>query len=234
MSGHTAEHKGNGAHAAAAAIANEAASKMEHIKAPLVQDKEVNFRFKKQKATDELGQEVKRPPVVLTIPVPTFEGLVTSLNDEKIQTYVLELVAEAIINQAREQVSDEDKPVNRQDELDTNKLTLEYIANIPKSERKGSGIAKEAWEEFEKDYVSVMVAKTDKGPDRAAKAAKILAGKFNSVRTDKAVIKFLQQQLAFWAVNTENLEDFQEIYSYLDDKATNLMRRDSQELLASL
>lgn len=201
---------------------------------PKFQLRDTRFTFKKQTAVDELGAEIKRPPVVLALPIPTFTGLVEAFDNEKVQQFVLDLVEDAIKEQARVQVSDEDKPVNRQDELDLSKLTLEYIASIPKSDRAAGGISKEVWEAFGKDYVATIVAHTDRGPDKASKAASLLVGKVNSVKTDKPVLKFLQGQLQIWATKSSNLEDFAEVYQFLDTKISSLLNRDAVELLANL
>lgn len=216
-------------------MSEHTASTISNVNPLLTVDREAKFSFKKQKIQDELGQEVKRPMVSLQIPVPTFDGLITALStDDKVKQFVLDLVESAIIDQARQQVSDEEKPVNRQEELDVSKLDLTFVANIPKAERTGGGIAKEVWEEFESNYIEVMVANTEKGVDRVSKAAKLLVAKFTPVRTDKTVVKFLREQLAFWYSKTPAQEEFADVFKFLDEKAGTLLNRDSAELLQSL
>lgn len=226
------EHATHAAHAAhvatGAAIANTPAP-------PLALDREFKFSFKKQKIMDDtLGMEVKRPPVTLNVPIPTFEGLVEALmSGDKVSQFVLDLVEEAIKDQVRSQLSDTDRPVMRQSELDTSKLTLSYIANMPKSERTGGGISKETWDEFEKDYIETM------GPirgsvDKAAKAAKLFTGRYAQCRTEKNVLKFLQEQLATWSQNSAQVEEFADVFKYLDDRATDLINKDDPDHLASL
>lgn len=195
---------------------------------------EAKFSFKKQSVKDELGNEIKRPPVTLQVPVPTFNGLIAHLEDEKVQQFILDLVSGAIIDQVRSQVSDEDKPVNTQEELDLSKLDLKFIANMPKAERAGSGIPKEQWDAFSADYVQTIVSTTDKGPERAAKAATLLTAKFGPVRTDKAVLKFLKDQLAYYATKTPNLEEYQDVYQFLMQKVETLLQKDNADLLAAL
>jgi hypothetical protein len=210
---------------------------------PLHLDREFKFSFKRQTIKDELGIEQKRPPVTLTVPIPTYDGLLEALSSEdpKIAPFILDLVEEAIKDQIRTQISDEDKPVNRQEDLDLSKLTIQYIANLPKSERTGGGISKEAWEEWAKDYQETMVpiravggiTKED-AADKVAKAAKLMTSRFNPCKTDKPVLNFLRAQLAQWASNTKNLEDHGEIFNYLDNKASDLLARDTTSQLASL
>jgi hypothetical protein len=211
--------------------------------APLYLDREFKFSFKRQTVKDELGIEQKRPPVTLTVPIPTYDGLLEALSSEdpKIAPFILDLVEEAIKDQIRTQISDEDKPVNRQEDLDLSKLTIQFIANLPKSERTGGGISKEAWEEWSKDYIETMVPLRAVGgitkedaTDKVTKAAKLMTSRFNPCKTDKPVLTFLRGQLAQWASNTKNLEDHGEIFNYLDNKASDLLARDLTSQLASL
>jgi hypothetical protein len=67
-----------------------------------------------------------------------------------------------------EQVDRDDSPVSRQAELDPSKLTLDYLASLPPSERRGGGIAKEVWDEFKEDYVATIVQHGQRTADKAA------------------------------------------------------------------
>lgn len=203
-----------------------------HVANLLTTDREYKFSFKKQMVKDELGMEIKRPPVTLNVPVPTFNGLVDALDNEKVASFVLDLVEEAIKDQVRSQLSDEEKPVNRQEDLDISKLTLQYIANMPKSERTGGGISKDTWADWEKDYIEAMAP--IRTLEKATKAAKLFVGRFAQCRTDKPVLQFLRTQLATWATETKNLEEYGEVFQYLDNRATDLINRDSVSQLESL
>jgi hypothetical protein len=207
-----------------------------HLPPMLTVMKETKFTFKKQVAKDELGQEVKRPPVVVNLPIPTFPGLLQHMEDAKVQQFILDLVEGAIVDQAKAQISpgEGEKEVSTQEELDLSKLDLTFIANMPKAERQGGGIPKEQWEAWSADYVQVITSTTDKGPDKATKAATIMANRFAAVKTEKAILKFLKDQLNYWASKTANLEDFQDVYQFLENKVNTLMNKDSAELLASL
>jgi hypothetical protein len=205
----------------------------EEVNVPSFSLREFKFTFKKQKVTNEEGVEVKRPPVVLLVPIPTWEGLVDAMSsDAKVAAFVLDLCEEAIKDQVREQLGDNERPVNSQAELDTTKLSLSYIANLPKSERTGGGISKDTWVEWEKDYVEVM--KELRGEEKAARAGKLFVGRFSQVKTDKQALKFLREQLQIWAERTTNAEDFVEVYSYLDNRANDLLTKDNVSQLANL
>ncbi len=202
-------------------------------------DREFKFSFKKQTVVNELGEEVKRPPVTLTVPIPTFQGIVAAIDaDPKVIQLVLDMAEESIKDQIRSLLTDEEHPVNRQEDLDLSKLTLSFIANLPKSERTGGGIAKDTWAEWEKDYIETMVAirgDTDpKAAEKVGRAAKLFTGRLNQCRTDKPVLKYLREQLALWATKSKNVDDFGDVFQYLDGRATELLNKDSASLLANL
>lgn len=186
------------------------------------------FHFKK----DDLG--VKRPTVELNLPVPTLEGVQKMLEDEKQRNFILEVLAEVVKDNARLQVGDENNPVNKQEELDINKLTMEYIANIPPSERRGGGISKETWADFFKDYLEVMPGVTGKKKEQVENAAKLFVARLQPVKTQKKILGFLKEQLALWFGSTQSAEDFAEVYEFLNGKIEDLMKRDEAELLQNL
>lgn len=230
---HSPDHAGH-------ALEEEARKLAESAKKapPITIEKEFKFSFKK-KTVDDLGMETKRAPVILTVPIPTYDGLINELIEDKtgkVAPFVLELVEEAIKDQIRTQLTDEEKPVNRQEDLDLSKLTLSWIANLPKGER-GGGITKDTWTEWEKDYIDTMVplrANDPKATEKVTKAAKLFTARLNPCRTDKPVLKFLREQLSQWASNTSNADEYAEVFSYLDNKATELMNRDNTSQLANL
>lgn len=208
---------------------SEEANKLLHMPNPHITLSEVNFSFRKDKTTGN-----KRASFKLKLPVPTFAGLVEALQDEKQQQYVIGLISDDIYKAARVQVDDESKPVSSQSELDLSKISLKHLAYLPPAERRGGGIAKEVWEAFEKDYVAVMPGLTGKDVERVTNAATILGKKFQPVKTQKKIITFLKEQLALWFSNSENAEEFQEVYDFLDNKATELLATDEAKLLEAL
>jgi hypothetical protein len=190
--------------------------------------KSEKFHFKK----DDLG--VKRPTVELALPVPTEDGIQLMLKDEKQKAFLLEVLAEVVKDYARLQVGDENNPVNKQEELDISKLTMEFIANIPPSERRGGGISKETWAEFFKDYLDVMPSVTGKKKEQVENAAKLFVARLQPVKTQKKILSFLKDQLGMWFTNTQQAEDFAEVYEFLSGKIEDLLKRDEAELLANL
>lgn len=190
--------------------------------------KSTKYHFKK----DKLG--VKRPSVELQIPVPTVEAIPEMLKDEKQTAFLLSLLEAAVYQQGRDQVGDETAPVNTQSELNLDKMTLDFIANIPPSERRGGGISKETWEEFAADYIAVMPGITGKNAEQLGNAAKLFVSRLQPVKTNKKVLQFLQEQLDLWYSSTPNAEDFSEVYEFLSEKVKTFLTADEAALLANL
>ena len=203
-----------------------------NVARPLVEEQEMKFFFKEK--TDELGNTSKKPTVVLPVPVPTIDGLIEDLSDEKVTSFVMELVAEAIKKAVKAQVDDADNPVTEQSQLDTSIITLKYLANQPAAERRGGGISKETWEAFGQDYLEIMPAITGKKVENIQNAVTIFLKKYQPVKTNKPVLKLLREQLALYTTSTKNLEEFSECVTFLDKKAETLLTADEAKLLENL
>lgn len=198
----------------------------------LVDIKETNFHFRK--VTDEKTKIVtKRPTVSLPIPVPSAEGIVEIFNGGgKGLELLMEAVAAVVMDQAREYINEHD-PVNEAN-FPFERMSWEFIANLPKAERRGGGISKEVWEEFGKDYIEVMPAVTGKTAAQVELAAKVFVMKFAGATTNKPVLKVLQGQLAMYAANTTQGEQFAQCIEFLSDKLEKLLSTDETNLLLAL
>lgn len=185
------------------------------------------FNFKK----DELGN--KRNSVEVNLPVPSVEGVIQILQaGGKSLELLLDSVADVIASQARSIVNDKED-IN-QDNFPIEKLDWDFIANLPKAERRGGGIPKELWEAFAKDYIEVMPAITGKSIDAVSNAAKIYLNKFNAVKTSKPHLKLLSEQLGLYLNNSQNVEQFTDCVEFLLNKADTLLNTSEEDLLANL
>lgn len=194
--------------------------------------KEVKFHFKKQK-DEATGLESKRPTVELSLPVPSVEGIIAILEAGGKQLELLqEAVADVIFSRARELVNEKEDIT--QDNFPMAEMSWEKIANLPKAERRGGGIAKELWEEFAKDYIAVMPGVTGKTADQVGNAAKIFLNKFAAVKTNKPVLKLLKDQLGLYITNSPNAEQYTECVEFLTNKADALLNMSDADLLAAL
>ncbi len=133
------------------------------LSAKLITPKEYKITFrgtseKKAKELQAAGKPVpvKRPEFKISLPIINVDGLITALDNQKQREYILSVLEDSVYKEARYQVDDETSPINSQSELDVSKLTLEYLANRPPSERLSGGISKETWEAFTEDYINVM------------------------------------------------------------------------------
>lgn len=196
-----------------------------------VETKEFKFNFKTDK---ESG--VKRPTVELVLPVPSIEGIVHILENatEFPKQYELlrDAIYEVIADQARGIVNDNEAVT--QENFPLNQVTWEAIANMPKAERRGGGISKEVWEEFGKDYIEVMPAATGKPVEKVALASKILVGKLNQVKTNKAVLAAMKEFLGIYINVTPNAETFLPCVEFLKDKAEKLINAEDVDLIDAL
>lgn len=193
-------------------------------------EKDVKFSFRSVKDNDT-GLESKRATIEQKIPVPSVEGIIRILeNGGKGLELLLEACSDIIVTRARELLSDDEKLT----EVPVDQLDWEVIANLPKAERKGRGISKEIWEEFSKDYVTVMPSVTGKTAEQVGNAAKILLNKFQAVKSNKKVVELLKGQLALYLNSSPNAEAYAECVEFLMNKADTLLQADEAALLAAL
>lgn len=193
---------------------------------------EVNFSFRK--VTDEkTGVESKRPTITLPVLKPSVEGLVAIFEaGGKGLELLLEAAADIVIGRARELINESEDMTAESFPYD--KLTWEAIAALPKAERRGGGIPKETWEEFVKDYISVMPTLTGKSTDKVENAARNFSNKFAAVKTNKKVLGLLVDQLAIYTEGATNAEQFVECITFLTEKADKLVNMSEEDLLANL
>lgn len=204
---------------------------LDGVQTPLTQNAEATFKFRLNK---ELG--TKRNNVNLVLPYITFEGLKAILreSDDATKNYVVDVLNEQIFAAAKEQVDDEVKPVNQQTELDLNKLRISYLASVPKIDRRGSGIPKETWTEFAKDYITVMPGITGKAMAAIENAAGIFTSKLNPAKGKKRILAILKDQLSLWASNSTKLEEFAEVFEFLDKRIDAMLAEDEDKMLEVL
>ncbi len=207
----------------------------------LVDIRETNFGFRtvKNEVKDpETGAktviETKRPTVSLPVPVPSLEGIIEILSKGpgKEVDLLIEAVTGVILEQAREYINEHEEA--NADNFPYEMLSWETIANLPKAERRGGGISKELWEDFEKDYVEIMPAVTGKKVESVKMAAKVFVTKFAGATTNKPVLKLLQQQLGLYANNTTQGEALAPCIEFLMNKVEKLINTDETNLLNAL
>lgn len=219
----------------------------------------IGFHFKKSKDAEGKDTGFKRPSITLNIPVPSAR-FVASILTEGIGAYqhqipegaaippeivskrkqldlLLEAMNDVIYVHARTQVNADDKI--SQETLDMSKLSWEFIANIPPTERRGTGISDDTWQEFVKDYITIMpdVLRAQgmaKRPDQIEAQAQLFAGKLNKAKNQKQILSYLRSLLAMWYQHTQAKEEFQAMFEYLDGRAETMLKADETALLQNI
>jgi len=195
----------------------------------IVKAVEMKFKGPMKKAVEaavKAGQpEPKaRPAFTVNLPQYTWEGLTNSFTaDSKVRDLLLYLVNTQIVTVARDQVMDEENPVNSDSELDKSKLTLESIATLTAEQLAGKvEITKEelqALADAMEKYLPALGYPTE--------AAKLMGAacksKFANWKAKPEVLKKLQGVLFQFAESTsaEVIAPLAETLDYLN----NLMER---------
>jgi hypothetical protein len=193
---------------------------------------ETAFHFRKQ-VDAKTKVETKRNSVVLPMPVPSIEGIIAIIEKGGAGLVLLqEAVRDVLVETAREYIdANEDVTSNN---FPYELLSWEAIANLPKADRRGGGIAKEVWADFAKDYIAVMPALINKSEEAVTTATKIFLTKFSSCKTNKPVLNKLKDYLAIYISNTSRGEEFAEAVDWLDKKIKTLIETGEQSLLNAL
>lgn len=190
------------------------------------------FHFRKSKDS-ETGEVSQRETLQLPIPAPNVEGVVAILEaGGKPLDLLLDSLKDVVIAQARQLIT-EDTELHAGN-MPYDKLSWEFIANIPKASRSGGGIPKELWEAFAADYIEVMQEAAGKTVEAATNAARMLVGKFAACKTNAPVLEFLVGQLAIYAEASPNAETYEAILEYLIKRADTLLNVSDEDLLAAL
>ena len=197
-----------------------------------VDTKEFKFHFKS--VTDkESGIVTKRPTIELKLPIPSVEGIIAILQAGGKQLELLQsAVQDVVVAQARSILNDDDKITA--DNFPVTQCAWSFIAEMPDAEKRGRGIPKEVWEEFAADYIAVMPGIAGKTSEQVNLAAKLFIAKLQPVKTNKVVIAKLFEQLALYANNAPQAEQFSDCIKFLHDKAENLLQADEAALASYL
>lgn len=208
------------------------------------------FNFKSRTIQDNEGNEIgktkKQPSLTIGLPQPTPEEIVSYLNrpdttDEKgnvivdkVKLTILEAVQEIVRMQAKSQLDDiidsfgaDETQVVSGESIDYDKLSLEYIANLPPAQRGARSIPQEDIDAMYADYLQVMVAATGK-PETKIKKHLDLFKKPTQVKQNKDALAVLVDQLDVYLASSANLEDTGEYASRLRSKFAKWAEEDSK------
>ena len=197
-----------------------------------VETKPAIFRFKK----DKLG--TKRPNVEISLPVPSVEGLANILMKGSTPEgkKSLELLLDCVFDQVRSVAAGivADKEDINAENFPYASVLWDAIANMPKADRR-TGPDQAVWEAFAKDYIAIMPGLTGKSVEAVTNATLVYLKKWSMVKTNKKVIGQLKEQLALYANNSKEAENFEEILTLLVEKADAYLKSDDvEQLIANL
>ena len=168
---------------------------------------------------------VKRDTVELDIPQISLQHVLESA-DAKSIPFLQELIDSAVYDRVREILA-ENTEITGPDNFPFAELEWEKVINVPVSERKGRGIPKEVWDDFDKDFQSVMVQHSGKTEAQVKNVATMLRGKLQAVKFNKPVLqKLAAEYLPVYANSTARLEEFAPVVEFLSAKAEEFLLLD--------
>lgn len=204
------------------------------------------FNFKSRKITDEQGNEIgrtkKQASVVASLPVPTaieVQDLLAS-PESAVAKLILDATNRIIIDAARSQFDeiidtfgdDQTKEVTA-GMLDYSKLTLDFIASIPPSQRGGTALTEEDFKLFFEDYLAVMVQATGK-EEKRIKTHIDLFSKPQKVKANKEVLAVLVDQLDIYLASSANLDDTGECAQRIRNKLDKWLNEPEKQISTDL
>lgn len=198
-----------------------------------VTDVSFSFRTVKDEVTKE---ESKRPTVTLPIPSPSVEGIIHILQNGDTNPNALALLLEAVSDVVKAQARDiiNDNEAITTDNFPYSNLAWDFIANMPKAERRGGGIPKELWEAFVADYIDVMPAIANKTKESCELAGKLIATKYASIKNSKVYLRKMTELIGLYTVQAPKAAEFADCIEFLDKKANRFLSMSDEELLKSL
>lgn len=211
---------------------------------------DTKFNFKARKITDETGKEIgktkKQPPVTVALPQPTDAEIISALQVQdttddkgqpvvdKVKALIREAVQAIVRDQAKGQFDDlidsfgpDDTQTVSPENLDYDKLSLVYIANLPPAQRGARAIPEEDWNAFYQDYMQVMVAATGK-PEAKIKTHIELFQKPTRVKANKDALQVLVDQLDVYLTASQNVDETAECVGRLRSKFVKWVEEDAK------
>ena len=197
------------------------------------------FNFKSRTIRDENGREIgktkKQPSLDAAIPSLTAEETVSVLaNPESSEAkLLLSHINDLFYQAARRQFDDIIESFGDSDAeltagmLDTSKLTLDYLASLPPSQRGVTAISEDEWNQFYADYQVVIPAATGKAP-------KIVENHVNAFKKPmryknaKPILDTLVTDLNVYVMRTQILEETGQCANRLINKFTKWIAESEQ------
>ena len=196
------------------------------------------FNFKSRSIRDEagnvIGKSKKQPSIEVALPLLTADEIAAYLGtpETKEAMLIVDAVARLYIDNAREQFDeviesfgdDQEKEVSAA-HLDYAKLTLEYIASIPPTQRGAAALTEEDFAAFFEDYLAVMVAATGKEAVKITNHINLFK-KPTKAKANKDVLALLIENLDIYMASSANMEENGLVANRIRDKFDRWMKAD--------
>lgn len=200
---------------------------------PMVDYKDISFGFRKTKDA-ETGIETKRENINVRLPIPSVEGIVAILEAGGNELELLQSAVESTIYDYCRSLLNDDPKID-EDNFPFDKVTWHAIANLPTSDKRGRGIAKEVWEGFLDSYTEHMPAAIDRDPDVVKKQASHLSNRFQVLKTherkNELLPKFIEM-LTIYSNVAPDADEYSACVEFLVNKAEEYMEADVSADLA--
>jgi hypothetical protein len=206
----------------------------------------------------------KHPDVTAVLPVPTPEDAINYLayfgeqevlnegtKDEKkvltsrakIAAYIMDLLYDAVkdagkmqINEFLEKNEGDTKARFTPTMFDLSKLTLEYIANLPKGQRGAWAPSEDELKTFCENYTNVLVHEVNYEPKRVKVHCDQIMKGFAKIKADKVAVEKMKQFLTVWAskVTEDTMGEHEAVFSWLNNRADKYLKAEEKNFADAL
>jgi hypothetical protein len=212
------------------------------FKTPILKDDEGN----------EIGKGVRPPTVVAVIPTPTKDDITAYLQHHnetvdgkktvsaRVADAIMEAVEGLIFDGAKNFIADwQEKNPGKNftaTDFDLDKLTLEYLATLPRGTRGAWAPSDEELKSFNEDYAAVMIGQINYEPKKVKTHCDIFAKGLLRVKADKAALAKIKDLLTVYAStkDEESLAEYSAVYGWLMAKADKYLAADERDYSQAL
>lgn len=207
------------------------------------------YFFKHEKMKDDegnvIGKGSKHPDVLVAIPMPSNEELITYIAspdgtpEARVGDFIRDSVWDAIFVAGRGQINEwlesNAGQTFKADNLDLSKLSITAIANMPKGSRGAWAPSDDDLKEFNDLYKEVMLRINYPAEKVKVHLTHWKAG-MSKVKNNKPVVGKLQELLTAFAANCteDELADVEQTYTWLDNRATKYLKAEDKNTVEAL
>jgi len=227
--------------------------------ATAVVGKTFKFFFKSPSIKDEQGNEIgkgpKPPTVVAVLPTPSVDEIIEILShfnetedgkegkktvDAKIADLLIEQIDDIIFQGGKQQISywQEKNPGKNfsATDFDLSRLTLEYLATLPKGQRGAWAPSDEELKSFNEDYSAVMIELVNYDPKKVKIHCDIFLRGLARVKSDKVAVAKMKDLLTVYASkkDEDSMGEYSQVYDWLMTKADRYLAAEERDYASGL